>query len=218
MFHKQHTSSRIKELQGQWELLNRKIALLEREMIVETRKDEIFRMEQEVIRLKENLRPIKKELTRLKMQHLFLLGFVLFVLSAGGVIYLSFSDPEVPGKNIPPPEEKPKPIPPSVNPTELEDVATTQRTEKEPEHAPLVDPITGMQFIHVPGSCFQMGSPDNEPGRSDNEGPRHKVCVDDFRIGKYEVTQGQWVKVMGGMEKYQCEYRNGDEYPMEKVS
>ncbi|MCI5159960.1 MAG: hypothetical protein D3906_16350 [Candidatus Electrothrix sp. AUS1_2] len=23
---------------------------------------------------------------------------------------------------------------------------------------------------------------------------------------------------MGGMEKYQCEYRNGDEYPMEKVS
>jgi formylglycine-generating enzyme required for sulfatase activity len=33
---------------------------------------------------------------------------------------------------------------------------------------------------------------------SDNvEEPVHEVCVDDFSIGKYEVTQGQWKKLMG---------------------
>ena len=79
----------------------------------------------------------------------------------------------------------------------------------------MTDPITGMEFVSVPGGCFQMGSPDNEKERSNNEGPRHKVCVDGFRMGKYEVTQGQWVKIMGSNPS---QYQKGDEYPVEKVS
>ena len=45
------------------------------------------------------------------------------------------------------------------------------------------------ETVHVPGGCFQMGSTKN-----DREKPIHKVCLDDFRMGKYEVTIGQYMK------------------------
>jgi len=75
------------------------------------------------------------------------------------------------------------------------------------------DSVTGMEFVWVPGGCFQMGfrSGDN---RSD-EKPEHKVCVDGFWIGKYEVTQGQWQKVMGNNPSH---FRKGSNYPVEQVS
>ena len=46
------------------------------------------------------------------------------------------------------------------------------------------------QTVHVKGGCFQMGSNNGD----DDERPVHKVCVDDFRMGKYEVTIGQYMK------------------------
>ena len=54
------------------------------------------------------------------------------------------------------------------------------------------DPTTGMEFVWVPGGCYQMGS----NSRYD-EKPVHKVCVDGFWMGKYEVTQAEWMGVMG---------------------
>lgn len=54
---------------------------------------------------------------------------------------------------------------------------------------------SGMVKIH--GGCFQMGNPDDSIKYSEDERPAHKVCLDDFEIGKYEITQGQWQKVMG---------------------
>ena len=44
--------------------------------------------------------------------------------------------------------------------------------------------------------------------------PVHELCVDDFYMGKYEVTQGEWRKIMGNNPSY---FKNGDRYPMEKV-
>ncbi len=41
-----------------------------------------------------------------------------------------------------------------------------------------------------------MGSPDREPGRRPDEGPRRKVCVEPFWMGKCEVTWnefGLWI-------------------------
>ncbi len=42
-----------------------------------------------------------------------------------------------------------------------------------------------------------MGSPDDEKGRDMDEGPTHRVTLDAFYMGKYEITQVQWEKVMG---------------------
>jgi len=77
------------------------------------------------------------------------------------------------------------------------------------------DPVTGMEFVWVPNGCFQMGSSSGEKGRDSDEGPVHRVCVDGFWIGKYEVTQGQWQKVMGNNPSY---FKKGSNYPVEQVS
>jgi len=49
----------------------------------------------------------------------------------------------------------------------------------------------------------------------ENEKPVHEVCVDDFYLGKYPVTQGQWKKVMGSNPSH---FKSGDNYPVESVS
>ena len=76
------------------------------------------------------------------------------------------------------------------------------------------EPITGMEFIWVPGGCYEMGcgSWTSDCGR--DEKPLHEVCVDGFWMGKTEVTQGQWKQVMG---ENPSEFKKGDNYPVERV-
>lgn len=59
------------------------------------------------------------------------------------------------------------------------------------------DAVTGIEFIRLLSGTFTMGSPDDEAGRDKDEGPAHLVSLDAFYIGKYEVTQAQWEKIMG---------------------
>ncbi len=51
-------------------------------------------------------------------------------------------------------------------------------------------PLTEIAFdmVEIPSGAFMMGSPDTEPNRNPDEGPRHKVSLDAFYLGKYEVT------------------------------
>ncbi len=44
------------------------------------------------------------------------------------------------------------------------------------------------QMVPIPGGEFLMGSPESEEGRYDDEGPQHKVAIEPFWMGKYEVT------------------------------
>lgn len=48
-----------------------------------------------------------------------------------------------------------------------------------------------------------------------NDKPVHTVCLNHFFIGKYEVTQRQWRKVIGGNPS---RFKSGDDYPVESVS
>jgi len=61
--------------------------------------------------------------------------------------------------------------------------------------AQLKDQTTGMEFVLVKGGCFPMGDAFGD-GNND-EKPVHEVCVSDFYLGRYEVTQSQWESVMG---------------------
>ncbi|MEI4902503.1 SUMF1/EgtB/PvdO family nonheme iron enzyme, partial [Klebsiella pneumoniae] len=56
---------------------------------------------------------------------------------------------------------------------------------------------TGMTLVDIPAGCFQMGRDANFEQGEDNELPQHRVCVSAFQMGKYEVTQAEWVAVMG---------------------
>ncbi|PIE68244.1 MAG: hypothetical protein CSA21_08500 [Deltaproteobacteria bacterium] len=62
-----------------------------------------------------------------------------------------------------------------------------------------------MDFVWIPGGCFQMGQTEAEKswliqqiGEDDynryfgDELPRHKVCLEGFYLGQYEVTNAQY--------------------------
>jgi len=71
----------------------------------------------------------------------------------------------------------------------------------------------GMKFVLVPAGSFMMGAHEFENGNID-EKPQHKVTISKpFYLGIYEVTQEQWVKVMGdNPSKFQ-----NDNRPVESV-
>ncbi|MBF0321891.1 MAG: SUMF1/EgtB/PvdO family nonheme iron enzyme, partial [Magnetococcales bacterium] len=58
------------------------------------------------------------------------------------------------------------------------------------------DPVTGMEFVWVPGGTYWMGCGSWVPECYDDERPLHAVTLDGFWLGRYEITQGQWQAMM----------------------
>lgn len=67
-------------------------------------------------------------------------------------------------------------------------------TEAEMKPYTEVIPGTDVRFDMVPikGGTFLMGSPPDEWGRNEDEGPQHLVTVEPFWMGKYEVTWDEY--------------------------
>ncbi len=72
----------------------------------------------------------------------------------------------------------------------------------------------GMQFKLIPAGSFTMGSPESEAGRGCGERQHEVTLSRDYYMGVYEVTQGEWKRVMG--ENPSC--FTGDRNPVEQVS
>ena len=75
------------------------------------------------------------------------------------------------------------------------------------------------QLVYVEGGSFDMGGADGES----DERPLHRVTVDEYYIGAYEVTQGLWYDVMGQNPSYFQGSRSAystswRELPVESVS
>jgi sulfatase modifying factor 1 len=62
-----------------------------------------------------------------------------------------------------------------------------------------VDAAAGMRLVAIEGGGFWMGSHDYEPGRFDNEGPRHRVHLSPYWLAATEVTGAEWRAVMGSL-------------------
>jgi formylglycine-generating enzyme required for sulfatase activity len=89
----------------------------------------------------------------------------------------------------------------------------------------------GIELVYIPAGSFNMGSPkpandpfsnNNEKGEP-NELPQHKVTISNgFYLGKYEVTQEQWVAVMGdnpsNFKSEKVVGGNSRRHPVEQVS
>jgi formylglycine-generating enzyme required for sulfatase activity len=74
----------------------------------------------------------------------------------------------------------------------------------------------GMKFVKIPAGEFMRGADgfvDHEA--EEDEKPRRKVKISSFWCGVYEVTQGQYQKVMGTNPS---EFKDGDDHPVERVS
>jgi formylglycine-generating enzyme required for sulfatase activity len=93
-------------------------------------------------------------------------------------------------------------------------VASAYAQKTEPGRAAVRNAI-GMEFVSIPPGEFIMGCSANDTSCSADENPPHRVQITKaFEIGKYEVTQKQWVALMdanpsGG---------KGDTRPVETVS
>ena len=71
----------------------------------------------------------------------------------------------------------------------------------------------GPDMVYLEGVTFVMGSSDSEHERFTNE-LQHQVTISPFWINKYEVTQAEWMEVMGSNPSY----FKGDNLPVEMVS
>src|SRR5262245_33602561 len=75
-------------------------------------------------------------------------------------------------------------------------VARRQPAAAADEIKPYTETIPGtdvkFDMLPIPGGTFTMGSPAEESGRHDDEGPQHDVQVSPFWMGKCEVTWDEY--------------------------
>jgi formylglycine-generating enzyme required for sulfatase activity len=81
----------------------------------------------------------------------------------------------------------------------------------------IVHGATGLEMVYIPAGGFFMGSTEDETWATPFEWPQHRVTLTKgFYLGKTEVTQAQWEKVMGVNP---ARFKNaGPEAPVEMVS
>ena len=76
-------------------------------------------------------------------------------------------------------------------------VACTLVAQKPPATAGQLRNAMGMDFVKIAPGEFMMGCSKDDKDCNPDENPRHRVQITkSFEIGKYEVTQAQWVAVM----------------------
>jgi formylglycine-generating enzyme required for sulfatase activity len=105
-------------------------------------------------------------------------------------------------------------------PTEKKEVqiptkeSTGPSTDKPPADAKPGDTWTnrvdGSEMVLIPGGEFQMGSPEGQG--EDDEHPQHRVRVDSFWLGKYEVTNAQWKKFVDANPEWGVDGEKAAEY------
>jgi len=80
----------------------------------------------------------------------------------------------------------PAPTPPPA------DAIAADESEMKPYEQPIMHTDTTIEMVPIVGGTLLMGSPENEAGRSEDEGPQHEVKIDPFWIGKFEITWDQY--------------------------
>jgi formylglycine-generating enzyme required for sulfatase activity len=64
-----------------------------------------------------------------------------------------------------------------------------------------------LEMVEIPAGRFLMGSGDFEPERRENETPPHEVNLKSFYLGKFPVTQAEWVTVMKNLPPISEDFR-----------
>src|SRR5436305_6783450 len=77
--------------------------------------------------------------------------------------------------------------------------------------------IAGIKLCWCPPGKFIMGSPPTEPERRPGEDQVEVTLTQGFWIGKYEVTQGQWKRIMGAFPD-KLTAGEGDDFPVYSVN
>lgn len=97
-----------------------------------------------------------------------------------------------------------------------------QRVTAKYFNEPLKNGIA-LEMVSIPGGTAQIGSPEAEEYRSEDEHEQHSITLDSFFIGKYPITQAQWSAV-SSLSRVRCSLPpNPSKYqglnrPVEQVS
>ncbi|MEI6408447.1 MAG: SUMF1/EgtB/PvdO family nonheme iron enzyme [Bacteroidota bacterium] len=75
--------------------------------------------------------------------------------------------------------------------------------------------ISADGLILIKGGTYDMGCTDEQQDCGDDEKPAHSVTVNDFYLGKYEVTQQLWQDIMGANPS---SFKDCPQCPVERVS
>jgi len=79
--------------------------------------------------------------------------------------------------------------------------------------------IAGINLNWCPPGSFRMGSPPDEPERRPDEDQVEVTLTNGFWMGKYEVTQGEWKRVIGKLPGVlTVEGGEGDSIPVYNVN
>jgi formylglycine-generating enzyme required for sulfatase activity len=73
----------------------------------------------------------------------------------------------------------------------------------------------GLEMVFVKGGSYMMGCTSEQKDCAKDEKPSHEVSVNDFYIGKYEITELQWQTIMG--KKILGDIKNGPNYPQASI-
>src|SRR5262245_41699546 len=73
--------------------------------------------------------------------------------------------------------------------------------------------VDGVKLCWCPAGKFLMGSPPHEPERRPGEDQVEVTLPHGFWIGKFEVTQGEWKRVMGAFPGV-LNAGEGDRFPV----
>src|SRR5579871_4713074 len=57
------------------------------------------------------------------------------------------------------------------------------------------EPIRPIEMVLIKGGCYTMGETSGDAAADGKQA--HQVCVKDFYLGKYPVTQMEWTRTMG---------------------
>ncbi len=125
-----------------------------------------------------------------------LLGAVLFIGGLCVAVGLAFSG---------------RPVAELLPPIEPEGNETPGPLPEAPPRAPAL-----VELVEIPGGVFRMGSPEEEEGRYDNEGPVHEVKASPFPCMRFQVTRRIYMEIMG--EDPSFHKGDSDERPVERVT
>jgi prepilin-type N-terminal cleavage/methylation domain-containing protein len=79
--------------------------------------------------------------------------------------------------------------------------------------------VAGIRLCWCPPGRFRMGSPAGEPARQSDEAQVEVAFEKGFWMGKFEVTQGQWKRVLGKLPgELTPEGGDGDDFPLGNVN
>lgn len=99
--------------------------------------------------------------------------------------------------------------------TEISQQEKAVKTETSADSNMFIGP-NNMKFVYISPGTFLMGSLEDEPGKYDNETQHRVTLTKGFYMQTTEVTQVQWMTVMGKNPSY-FQYC-GDKCPVEQVS